>query len=117
MKARKTCSGMNSVLIDPWRKNSRSCRDQPGTCAESFFDWSDFGWRVGVFSVLQETKNRKGNKRRRRKSSGFMADDFSYLRSVVKRRPEWKWSETQKSHLCPHSKGSHIDPQIAFSLT
>src|SRR5437016_3407280 len=34
MNARRTISGTTSVLMEPWRKKSRSARDQVGTWAE-----------------------------------------------------------------------------------
>src|SRR2546425_2947382 len=56
MKARNTVSGTTSVLIEPWRKKSRSARDQVGTWADSVpAAFPADGWEGGLFvDVVQE---------------------------------------------------------------
>ena len=61
MKARKTVSGANSVLIEPCRKKSRSSRDQVGTWAVSLAaDFGEDDWADGLsVEVAQEIKVRR----------------------------------------------------------
>jgi uncharacterized protein YceK len=61
MNARNTVSGTTSVLIEPWRKNSRSLRDHVGTWANSVAVVLTFvlSARDSSFEVVQDEKQKK----------------------------------------------------------